>query len=68
VEICKSSFTRPQLKILKELKNNDNIIIKPTDKNFGPAMLHKDTYIKQVFNAQLLIKDYQQLTAEVAKL
>jgi hypothetical protein len=62
------NLSQPQLKILNELRNNDNILIRATKKNLGPAILNKSTYIQQVFNEHLLTKDYQHLSEEAAKL
>jgi len=44
------------------LKNNDNIIIKHTDKNLGPAVMDPNNYIQQILQEHLLTKDYQQLS------
>jgi hypothetical protein len=38
----------PQQKTLALLKDNTNFIIKPTDKNLGPAILDSSSYVKQV--------------------
>jgi hypothetical protein len=62
------NLSQPQLKILNELRNNDNVVTRATDKKLGPAILNKSTYIKQVFNEHLLTKDYQHLSEEAAKL
>jgi len=51
-----------QAKTLKELKSNKNIIIKPTDKNLGPAMMDTSQYINQVLKEHLLTPDYRQLS------
>jgi len=56
-----------QKTILKQLKENKNIIIKPTDKNLGPAVMDKRTYIKQVLQECLLTTTYQQLSPTEAK-
>jgi wyosine [tRNA(Phe)-imidazoG37] synthetase (radical SAM superfamily) len=40
------NLTRPQLNILKSLKQNEDILIKPTDKNLGPAILQKGCICK----------------------
>jgi uncharacterized protein YaaW (UPF0174 family) len=37
------------------------------DKNIGPAILDKATYIKQALSEHLLTKDYQPLNQEEAK-
>jgi len=62
------NLSQPQLKILNELRNNDNVVTRATDKKLGPAILNKSTYIQQVFNEQLLSQDYQHLSEEAAKL
>jgi hypothetical protein len=56
-----------QLQVLTELKSNNGIIIKPTDKNLGPAVMQKDAYIRQVLEEHLLTDDYLQLTEEETK-
>jgi hypothetical protein len=57
-----SNLTSLQAKTLKELKDNNSIIIKPTDKNLGPAILNREDYIKQILQEHLLSNDYRQLT------
>jgi len=47
---------------LDHLKQNHNILIKPTDKNLGPAIMDTEDYIHQVLQDHLLTKDYMQLT------
>jgi len=61
------NLTKMQLQVLTELKSNNDIIIKPTDKNLGPAVMQKDAYIRQVLEEHLLTDDYLQLTEEEAK-
>jgi hypothetical protein len=56
-----------QHKVPTQLKQNKNIIIKPTDKNLGPAVLDTKTYIKQILQEHLLTTNYTQLTKETAK-
>ncbi len=51
---------------LKLLKQRNNIIIKPTDKNLGPAAMDKDTYIMQTLTEHLLTKHYTKLTKQEA--
>jgi hypothetical protein len=62
-----NNLTPIQQKILKDLKANKNIIIKPTDKNLGPAAMDTETYIQQVLQEHLLTSSYMQLTKEEAK-
>jgi len=61
-----SNLTKLQSKTLYALKNDKEIIIKPTDKNLGPAVLDLDKYIKQILLEHLLTNDYKQLTKEIA--
>jgi len=63
-----NNLTYAQIKTLNILKQNKNLIIKPSDKNLGPAVLDTSTYIKQTLNEHLLTKDYRQLTELEAKL
>jgi hypothetical protein len=58
-----SNLTSYQKTILNQLKNNRNIIIKPTDKNLGPAIMDKKSYIEQILHEHLLTNTYRQLTA-----
>jgi dGTP triphosphohydrolase len=60
------NLTTIQQKALKELKNNKQLIIKPTDINLGPALMELDTYIQQVLCEHLLTQDYIQLTKQEA--
>jgi len=56
-----------QLSTLKLLKENNNLTIKPTDKNLGPAVMDTNTYINKVLTDHLLTKDYRQLSTLDAK-
>jgi hypothetical protein len=59
-------LTPLQFKTLKELKNSQDFIILPTDKNLGPAILNRKDYITQVLSEHLLTNSYQNLPAELA--
>jgi hypothetical protein len=48
------------------LRQNKGLIIKPFDKNLGPAVMETSQYIKQVLQEHLLSKDYQELTQQEA--
>ncbi len=48
------NLTFSYLKTLQVLKPDTSIIIKLTDKNLGPAIMEKETYIKQVLSEHLL--------------
>jgi len=56
------NLTLPQLKTMQQLKMNKSFIIKPTDKNLGPAILDTETYVAKILSEHLLTKDYKQLT------
>ncbi len=61
-----SNLTPLQAKTLKLLKKNNNFIIKATDKNLGPAIMNKTTYIRQVLTEHLLTCTYRKLTSAEA--
>ncbi len=48
------NLTFSHLKTLQVLKPDTSIIIKLTDKNLGPTIMEKETYIKQVLSEHLL--------------
>jgi len=54
------------MQALNSLKKNQNIVVKPTDKNLGPATMDLTKYIKQILQEHLLTKDYRQLTKDSA--
>ncbi len=56
------NLTPLQKTTLTKLRKNSNIIIKPTDKNLGPAAMDIDTYITQVLQEHLLTDSYIQLS------
>jgi hypothetical protein len=60
------NLTPLQRKTMKQLRQNHNIIIKPTDKNLGPAVLDSDACTK-LFKS-LNTNSYQQLSQEEAAL
>jgi hypothetical protein len=43
-----NNLTPLQTQTLTALKNNKNLLIKPTDKNLGPAIMDTQLYIRQV--------------------
>jgi hypothetical protein len=61
------NLTYSQSKRLRTVKESNHLIIKPTDKNLGPAIMDTDTYIKQVHKEHLLTSDYEQLSNVAAK-
>jgi hypothetical protein len=61
------NLTPLQKSTLQQLKANDKIIIKPTDKNLGPAVMDTNLYVQQILREHLLTQDYQQLTQKEAE-
>jgi len=61
-----SNLTKLQSKTVYTLKNDKDIIIKPTDKNLGPAVLDLDAYVRQILHEHLLKNDCKQLSKESA--
>jgi hypothetical protein len=52
---------------LKEIRNDERIMVMPTDKNLGPVVLDTETYIDRALTDHLLnTHNYQQLTAATA--
>jgi hypothetical protein len=54
-------LTLPERSILRYLKQHQDFLILPTDKNLGPAILNREDYIKKVLNEHLLTPAYTQL-------
>jgi hypothetical protein len=61
-----SNLTPIQSKALHSLKQNKQLVIKPTDKNLGPAIMDLDAYILQTLQEHLLTEDYIQLSKKEA--
>jgi hypothetical protein len=61
------NLSTPQMATLWSLKNNENFIIKPSDKNLGPAIMDTSAYIKQVLKEHLLTQSYKCLSDNQAK-
>jgi hypothetical protein len=59
-----SNLTPIQSEALRSLRSNNRLIIKPTDKNLGPALMDLETYIEQVLQEHLLTDDYIQLSKD----
>jgi hypothetical protein len=57
-----TNLTPIQAKAMRLLKNNKDIIIKPTDKNLGPAVMDTSEYVHQILTEHLLTSDYRQLS------
>jgi len=61
-----TNLTSVQREVLKQLKQSKDLVILPTDKNLGPAILNRDQYITQVLSEHLLTLAYLQLSKETA--
>ena len=62
-----SNLSNHQKHILKLLSNNNDFVILPTDKNLGPCILERSTYIKYVLEEHLEDgKTYIQLNENTA--
>jgi hypothetical protein len=61
------NLTPLQKSALIKLRKNSSIIIKPTDKNLGPAIMDAETYTKQILQDHLLTNNYQQLSNAAAQ-
>jgi hypothetical protein len=59
-----SNLTPIQSEALRSLRSNNRLIIKPTDKNLGPALMDLETYVRQVLQEHLLTNDYIQLSSD----
>jgi hypothetical protein len=60
---CGSNLLPSQLRTLKQLKTDDNLIIFSSDKNLGPCIIDRSTYIfRAMFDHLLDTNTYRQLT------
>ena len=48
-----SNITRKQWAMIKYLRQNDDFMIVPTDKNLGPAIIERSTYIERAWSEHL---------------
>ena len=58
-----TNLTSVQREVLKQLKQFKDLVILPTDKNLGPAILNRDQYITQILSERLLTPAYLQLSS-----
>lgn len=61
-----SNLTRFQYDVIKEIKNNKLLIVRPADKNLGLCAMDLDTYVDRALKDHLLSDAYQQLSDEEA--
>ncbi len=57
-----TNLTPQQRTVLNQLQCNHEVVIKPTDKNLGPAAMDVESYIRQILKEHLLTNAYKQLT------
>jgi hypothetical protein len=62
-----NNLTTQQKNAFRQLSHNQEIIIKPTDKNLGPAVMDIKTYVSQVLQEHLLTDTYRQLSSTETK-
>ena len=58
------NLTKQQRSVLTELKERDDLVIFPTDKNLGPYIISREDYIKQCLNEYLLKGDYYLMLSD----
>jgi hypothetical protein len=61
-----TNLTPSQHHTLQQLKTNKELIIMPTDKNLGPAIMNHDEYIQLCLSHHLLTPHYIQLSKPIA--
>jgi hypothetical protein len=61
-----SNLTPQQKETLHQLINNKDLIILPTDKNLGPAIINYEEYVKQILHEHLLSPNYERLSQSTA--
>jgi hypothetical protein len=59
-----TNLTPSQAKAMRQLKTNNAIIIKPTDKNLGLTVMDTSEYIQQILKEHLLTDNYIQVTTK----
>ena len=58
----KPNLTKQQFQLLKYLKNNDLLIVVPSDKNLGPVIMERSVYIRRCLDGFLnLPTQYERL-------
>ena len=63
---CKTNLTQQQCKVLHSLKNNQDFIILPSDKNLGPAIMNRADYMQRVLTEHLHTDAYIHMPTEQA--
>jgi hypothetical protein len=68
IQKTKRNLNKEMYQALKSLRQNQNIVIRPTDKNLGPIVLNKQWYIKKM-TSQLENNDtYMSIDRNVAEI
>ena len=61
------NLSRPQLRLLKHLMKRNDFVIAKADKNLGPCILERDSYIRFALNDHLNCRDtYKKLSKDSA--
>jgi menaquinone-dependent protoporphyrinogen IX oxidase len=66
--ICHHQLNDYSTELLHDLQHSDRFIIVPADKNLGPVIMERDTYINAVLSLLQDKNNYKQLTSIQAKL
>ena len=61
-----NNLTPLQTALLRKLQHSNELIVFPADKNLGPCITERTTYIKKALELLTNTEHYQQLTAEQA--
>ena len=63
-----TNMTRVQHNMLKDLQENENFIVTPSDKNLGPCILEREIYIQRALKDHLMDEtSYRQLQEDEAE-
>lgn len=60
------NLTPTQERLLDSFTNNPNFLVVPSDKNLGPVLLERDTYVRRCLDDHLLKPTYERLTKNSA--
>jgi len=61
-DLSLTNWTTSQTKMLKLPRKQNEVIIKPSDKNLGPVAMDKNEYVRQILKEHLFSKEYWKLT------
>mmetsp|Transcript_13423 Transcript_13423/g.32329 ORF Transcript_13423/g.32329 Transcript_13423/m.32329 type:complete len:711 (-) Transcript_13423:1443-3575(-) len=63
-----SNLTPIQRRLLLTLRHNPDFLVLNSDKNLGPVIMERDTYVRRCLSDHLLKPTYEQLSPEAANL